>query len=98
MTPAVVSPGTLDPQQLRAVLIVVHSQIVAALWLSIGMILGFASVTCMAFAWRRPALVCGFAYSFTLCFLSNGHARILGPVGCATALLGFFWPRNKFRC
>jgi len=97
MTAGLDSSGTLDPQQLRAVLSVVQAQLVAALWLSLGMVLAFATVACLAFAWRRPALACGFGYSLTLCFLSNGHAQILGPVGCAVALLGFFWPRRRWQ-
>jgi hypothetical protein len=94
LAPLVENPAVVDPQQLRAVLSVVHAQIVAALWLSLGMIFAFGTVGCVAFAWRRPALACGFSYSLTLCFLSNGHAQILGPAGCAIALLGFFWPRR----
>ena len=91
------SSGTIDPRQLRVVLGVVHAQMVAALWLSLGMICAFAMVSCVAFGWRRPALACGFSYSLTLCFLSNGHAQILGPVGCAIAVMGFFWPQRKFQ-
>ena len=85
----------LDPQKLAAVLTAVHAQIVTALWLSAGMILAFAAIACMALAWRRSALACGFGYSLTLCFLSNGHAQFLGPAGCAVALTGFFWPRGR---
>ena len=76
---------------------VVHAQMVAALWLSLGMVFAFATVSCLALGWRRPALACGFSYSLTLCFLSNGHAQILGPVGCAVAVMGFIWPQRKFR-
>ncbi len=85
----------LDPQKLAAVLATVHAQIVTALWLSAGMILAFAAVTCVALAWRRSALACGFGYFLTLCFLSNGHAQFLGPAGCAVALAGFLWPQRK---
>jgi hypothetical protein len=95
MNPASATSGTLDPFQLKAMLNVVHAQVVAALWLSLGMVLAFAAVTCIAFSWRRPALACGFGYSLTLCFLSNGHAQILGPMGCAIALVGFLWPEKK---
>jgi len=85
----------LDQQKLAEVLAAVHAQIAAALWLSAGMILAFAAIACMALAWRRSALACGFCYSLTLCFLSNGHAQILGPAGCAVAVTGFFWPRRN---
>lgn len=95
MNPAAALPDPLDPQRLAAVLAAVHAQVVAALWLSAGMILAFAAIGCIALAWRRPALVCGFGYSLTLCFLTNGHAQLLGPAGCAVALTGFFWPRRK---
>jgi hypothetical protein len=91
------SSATVDPRQLRAVLGVVHAQMVAALWLSLGMIFAFAMVSCLAFGWRRPALACGFFYSLTLCFLANGHAQILGPIGGAIAVMGFIWPQRKFQ-
>jgi hypothetical protein len=85
----------LDPQRLAAVLAAVHAQVATALWLSAGMLLAFAAIACVALAWRRAALACGFGYSLTLCFLSNGHAQLLGPAGCALALTGFLWPRKK---
>jgi len=84
-----------DARLLGALLSAVHAQLVAALWLSLGMIVGVAGIACLAFGWRRPALACGFAYSLTLCFLTNGHAQILGPAGCAVALLGFFRPQGR---
>jgi len=91
----VIRPDDIDPQRLAAVLTAVHAQIATALWLSAGMLLAFAAIACMALAWRRSALACGFGYSITLCFLSNGHAQLLGPAGCAVALTGFFWPQRK---
>ena len=92
--PAVSPP---DLPQLPDVLGAVQAQVVAALWLSFGMICAFAAIVCVALSWRRAALVCGFFYSLTLCFLSNGHAQVLGPIGGAVALTGLFWPRGKFR-
>jgi hypothetical protein len=95
VSPVANLPDPLDPQKLAAVLAAVHAQVVAALWLSAGMILAFAAIGCMALAWRRSALACGFGYSLTLCFLANGHAQLLGPAGCAIALTGFLWPQRK---
>ncbi len=87
--------GGFDPQKLHAVLDAVHEQVATALWLSAGMLCAFAAIGCIAFAWRRAALCCGLLYSATLCFVHNGHAQILGPVGCGIALMGFFWPARK---
>jgi hypothetical protein len=95
MNPTADLPEALDPQKLAAVLAAVHAQVVAALWLSAGMILAFAAIGCISLAWRRAALACGFGYSLTLCFLANGHAQLLGPAGCAVALTGFLWPQRK---
>jgi hypothetical protein len=92
--PADLADG-LDPQRLASVLAAVHAQLMTALWLSAGMILASAAIACIALAWRRPALILGFCYSLTLCFLSNGYAQYLGPAGCAVALTGFFWPRRN---
>ena len=44
---------------------------------------------------RRAALAAGFLYSLTLCFVHNGHAQLLGPLGCAVAVTGFLWPRRS---
>ncbi len=95
MNPPADLPDELEPQKLAAVLAAVHAQVAAALWLSAGMILAFAAIGCIALAWRRPALACGFGYSLTLCFLTNGHAQLLGPTGCAVALAGFLWPQGR---
>jgi hypothetical protein len=85
----------LAPPRLAALIATVHAQLVAALWLSAGMVLAFAAIACIALGWRRPALTLGFGYSLTLCFLANGHAQLLGPAGCAVALAGFLWPRRR---
>ena len=84
----------IDPQKLAQVLTAVHAQIVTALWLSAGMLFAFAAIVCVAFNWRRPALIFGFGYSVTLFFVHNGHALILAPAGCAIALIGLLWPRK----
>lgn len=85
----------IDPQQFLKVLQEAHDQVTTALWLSAGMLCAFAAIGCMALAWRRAALAFGFFYSLSLCFVRNGHAQILGPLGCAWALMGLFWPRRK---
>ena len=89
------SPVGLDPRQLLQVLNTVHDQVATALWLSAGMLCAFGTIGCIALAWRRAALVCGFLYSLTLCFVRNGHAQILGPIGCALALIGVLWPQRR---
>jgi hypothetical protein len=95
MNPSADPAEALDSEKLAAVLTTVHAQVVTALWLSAGMILVFATIVCLALAWRRAALVFAFGYSATLCFLSNGYAQYLGPAGCAVALTGFLWPRRR---
>lgn len=87
----------IDPQKLAEVLTAVQSQIATALWLSTGMLLAFAAIVCGALRWRRAALGFGFCYAFTLCFVHNGHAALLGPIGCAVALAGMFWPDGRAR-
>ncbi len=91
------APGSvpeIDPQKLAQVLTAVHAQIVTALWLSAGMLLAFAAIVCVAFNWRRSALLFGFCYSITLFFVHNGHALILAPAGCAITLIGLLWPKK----
>jgi hypothetical protein len=83
--------GGFDPQRLQEVLSAVHGQVATALWLSTGMLCAFAAIACIAFAWRRAALFWGLLYSISLCFVHNGHAQMLGPVGCGVAVMGFFW-------
>ena len=96
MNPSEIPPeGWIDPQRLQDILVTVHTQVAAALWLSAGMILAVASIGCMAWHWRRAALVCGFGYCVTLCFVPNGHAQILGPLGCGAAGAGLAWPRLR---
>jgi hypothetical protein len=85
----------INLQRLQEVLQTVHEQVAAALWLSAGMILAVGVIACVAFGGRRMALIFGFLYSVSLCFLHNGHAQILGPVGCALASTGLFWPRRR---
>ncbi len=87
----------IDPEKLARVLTTVHTQLVTALWLSAGMLVAFAAIVCVAFNWRRSALVFGFFYSATLFFVHNGHAQILAPTGCAVALIGLLWPRKSSR-
>ena len=53
-----------------------------------------ATIACVAWDRRRAALVCGLLYSASLCFVHNGHAQILGPVGCGAAISGILRPRN----
>jgi hypothetical protein len=89
--------GGFDPQKLQEVLNTVHAQVATALWLSAGMLCAFAAIGCIAFAWRRAALCWGLLYSATLCFVHNGHAQILGPVGCGLTIIGFFWPQRRRR-
>jgi hypothetical protein len=88
-------PGEVDLAKLREVLSLAHDQIVTALWLSAGMVCAFGAIVAIALGWRRIALAGGFFYSTTLCCVRNGHAEILGPLGCAIALTGFFWPRKR---
>lgn len=85
----------IDPQKLAEVLTAVQGQIATALWLSAGMLLAFAAIVCGALRWRRAALGFGFCYAFTLCFVHNGHAALLGPTGCAIALAGLLWPNAR---
>jgi hypothetical protein len=85
----------ISPQRLQDVLRVVHEQVAVALWLSAGMILAVGAIACIAFGRRRMALIFGFLYSVSLCFVHNGHAQILGPAGCALASTGLFWPRER---
>jgi hypothetical protein len=82
----------LDPVSLQHVLRAVQDQVAAALWLSAGMLCAFGLIALLACGWRRSALVCGLLYSCTLCFVPNGHARILGPCGAAVAFLGLLRP------
>lgn len=89
------NPVEIDPQRLQDILAAARAQVVTALWLSAGMICAIASVLCQAVGLRRTSLACGFLYSSTLCFVHNGHAQILGPVGCSAALLGLVWPARK---
>jgi hypothetical protein len=86
--------GPLEPQRLFILLTAVHAQVTAALWMSAGMICALAAIACVAFGGRRAALGCSFAYALTLCFVKAGYAPILGPIGCALALIGFWWPRR----
>jgi hypothetical protein len=86
-----------QPQDLLRVLAAAREQVATALWLSAGMICAVASVLATAVGLRRTALGAGFLYSATLCFVHNGHAQTLGPVGCAAAVLGLAWPRGKER-
>jgi hypothetical protein len=88
-------PGGLDPQKLSDTLGVVREQVATALWLSAGMICAISAIAAMALGWRRFALLWGFLYSLSLCFVHNGHAQILGPVGCAIAFTGLVWPGKK---
>jgi hypothetical protein len=84
-----------DPVAMNQVLAAVQTQVVVALWLSAGMILAIAMVISIAAACRRSALACGFAYALTLCFIPVGHARLLGPIGVAAALVGLVWPQQR---
>lgn len=96
MSPPETPPeGWVDPQRLQQVLIAVHDQVAAALWLSAGMILAVAAIALTAWRLRRTALVCGLGYCITLCFVPNGHAQILGPLGCGAAVAGLAWPRRR---
>jgi len=85
----------IDPQRLQEVLRIVHEQVAAALWLSAGMLMAVGAIACIAFGWRRTALAFGFLYCASLCFVHNGHAQVLGPVGCALASIGFLWPQGR---
>jgi hypothetical protein len=85
----------IDPVTLQQVLRAVQAQVAAALWLSAGMLCAFGLIVLLACGWRRAALACGLLYSVTLCFVPNGHARILGPCGGAIALLGLFLPGRR---
>jgi len=85
----------IDPQNLHQILLEVREQIATALLLSAGMVCAVASLASTAFGCRRTSLFCGLLYSLTLCFVHNGHSQILGPLGCAAALLGFCWPCRK---
>ena len=85
----------IDPQKLAEVMTTVHGQLATALWLFAGMLFAFAAIVCGALRLRRAALGFGFGYAFTLCFVHNGHAAILGPTGCAIAIAGLLWPRSR---
>jgi hypothetical protein len=78
----------LGPAELGALLAAVHAQVAVALWLSCGMLLSVGMLACCAFSWRRAALLLGILYSASLCFVHNGHAQLLGPLGCAVGLAG----------
>ena len=95
MNPPDPLPGGLDPQKLAETLEIVRAQVATALWLSAGMLCAFAGIVCAAIHRRRAALFFGFCYSATLCFVPNGHAQIIGPLGGAAAVAGFFWPSRK---
>ena len=96
MNPAAPTLG-LDPVTLQQVLQSVETQVAAALWLSAGMVIVFALIIALACGWRRVALGLGALYFLTLCFVPNGHARVLGPVGAAIAVLGLCWPDRRRR-
>jgi 4-amino-4-deoxy-L-arabinose transferase-like glycosyltransferase len=93
MAPPQDVPAGIDPQRLRELLAAVQDQVATALWLSAGMLCAFVMIACAALAWRRAALVSGLLYSITLCFVHNGHAQLLGPIGCALAVAGLLAPR-----
>ena len=95
MTPDNRLPDGVDARGLQELLGAVHDQVATALWLSAGMLFAFCAISCTAIGLRRPALVAGFLYSLTLCFVHNGHAQALGPLGCAMALTGYLWPRHN---
>jgi hypothetical protein len=95
MNPDANPPEWVDVQRLHEVLGAVHDQIATALWLSAGMVLALGAITGIALGCRRAALIAGFLYSTTLCFVHNGHAQLLGPLGCAVALTGFLWPQRR---
>jgi 4-amino-4-deoxy-L-arabinose transferase-like glycosyltransferase len=97
MTPDDAIPAGIDPQKLHDVLGAVHDQVVTALWLSGGMALAFCSIAAIALRRRRTALAFGLLYSMTLCFVRNGHARLLGPAGCAVAVTGLVLPLRRNR-
>lgn len=84
---------TPDAARISALAVRLHNQIAAALWLSGGMIAAGCAIALLACGWRRPALVAGACYGFTLCFVPVGHAQLLGPVTVAAALAGFFLKR-----
>lgn len=90
MNPA--TPSDIDPQRLAYVLTTVHAQVVTALWLSAGMLLAIAAIICIALRCRKTSLAFGFGYSATLLFVHNGHALVLGPIGCAATLIALIWP------
>ena len=92
MPPPLDAPAGIDPERLRELLASVQAEVATALWLSAGMLCAFAMIACAALAWRRAALGAGLLYSVTLCFVHNGHAQLLGPVGCALAVAGLLAP------
>ena len=94
MNPPEMVPG-VDPVTLQHVLRAAQAQVAAALWLSAGMLCAFSLIVSVAWGRRRTALACGLCYSLTLCFVPNGHARILGPCGGAVTLLGFLRPARR---
>ena len=88
-------PVAIDPQHLLEILNIVHEQVSTALWLSAGMVCAVGAIVALAVGFRRIALVGGCFYSLSLCFVHNGHAQVLGPIGCAAALTGLLWPRGR---
>lgn len=96
MSPPCPEPtDSLDPARLQQVLGEVRAQVSAALWLSAGMVLVLGIVVCAAAGLRRPALALGLLYFITLCFVPNGHAQVLGPVGAAAAAAGMLLPARR---
>lgn len=95
MNPDSPPPEWIDAQRLHEVLRAAHEQVATALWLSAGMVFAFGAILAVALGWRRTSLFAGFLYSSTLCFVHNGHALLLGPLGCAVSLTGFLWPRRR---
>lgn len=79
---------TPDEAQLSALVVRLHEQIAAALWLSGGMLAAALAIALAACGWRRAALAAGAGYGLTLCFVPVGHAQVLGPMVIAIALAG----------
>ena len=89
--------SAISPQALQALLLLAREQVATALWLSAGMVCAVASLAANAIGYRRWSLLLGLLYSGTLCFVHNGHAQVLGPLGCTAALAGFAWPGRRAR-
>lgn len=77
-----------DPPMVAEALAAARDRLATALWLSAGMLCALGSTVCQALSRRRGGLAFALLYGLSLCFVRNGHAQVLGPLGMAAALAG----------